>query len=141
MSPARHTTHNPRHGLGSRLGWREISTGGTTPMPDSARAESGARADWRACTTHAFLLDHRTSCTVFRAIVVFAMTIMARLFTTHLTSSLSFCGPSGSVRTGLARVRSEPGHRTHLTSLMFNSIREKDKFPGENNCLHAKIRH
>ena len=29
-----------------------------------------------------------------------------------------FCGPSGSVRTGLARVRSEPGHRTHLTSLM-----------------------
>ena len=42
MSPARHTTHNPRHGLGSRLGWREISTGGTTPMPDSARAESSA---------------------------------------------------------------------------------------------------
>ena len=35
---------------------------------------------------HAFLLDHRTSCTVFRAIVVFAMTIMARSFTTHLTS-------------------------------------------------------
>ena len=62
MSPARHTTHNPRHGLGSRLGWREISTGGTTPMPDSARAESGARADWRACTTHAFLLDH---CSVY----------------------------------------------------------------------------
>ena len=24
---------------------------------------------------------------------------------------------------------------------MFNSIREKDKFPGENNYLHAKIRH
>ena len=40
MSPARHTTHNPRHGLGSRLGWPEISTGGTTPMPDSARADS-----------------------------------------------------------------------------------------------------
>ena len=57
-------------------------------MPDPARAESGsgARAVWRACTTHAFLLDHRTSCTVFRAIVVFAMTIMARSFTTHLTS-------------------------------------------------------
>ena len=86
MSPARHTTHNPRHGLGSRHGWREISTGGTTPMPDSAWAESGARADWQACTTHAFLLDHRTSCTVLRAIVVFAMTIMARSFTTHLTS-------------------------------------------------------
>ena len=37
-------------------------------MPDSAKAaeaESGARADWQACTTHAFLLDHRTSCTVF----------------------------------------------------------------------------
>ena len=29
-----------------------------------------------------------------------------------------FCGPSGSVRTGLTRVRSEPGHRTHLTSLL-----------------------
>ena len=86
MSPAQHTTHNPRHGLGSRLGWREISTGETTPMPDSARAESGARADWQACTTRAFLLDHRTSCTVFRAIVVFAMTIMARSFTTDLTS-------------------------------------------------------
>ena len=25
-----------------------------------------------------------------------------------------FCGPSGSVRTGLTGVRSEPGHRTHL---------------------------
>ena len=54
--------------------------------PDSARAESGARADWQACTTHAFLLDHRTSCTVFQAIVVFAMTTVARSFTTHLTS-------------------------------------------------------
>ena len=30
-----------------------------------------------------------------------------------------FCGPSGSVRTGLTWVRSEPGHRTHLTSLLF----------------------
>ena len=29
-----------------------------------------------------------------------------------------FCGPSGSVRTGLTAVRSEPGHRTHLTSLL-----------------------
>ena len=29
-----------------------------------------------------------------------------------------FCGPSGSVRTGLTGIRSEPGHRTHLTSLM-----------------------
>ena len=29
-----------------------------------------------------------------------------------------FCGPSGSVRTGLTGVRSEPGHRTHLTSLI-----------------------
>ena len=55
-------------------------------MPDSARIESGAQADWQACTTHAFLLDHRTSCAVFRAIVAFAMTIMARSFTTHLTS-------------------------------------------------------
>ena len=32
-----------------------------------------------------------------------------------------FCGPSGSVRTGLARVRSEPGHRTYLTSLIMHS--------------------
>ena len=29
-----------------------------------------------------------------------------------------FCGPSGSVRTGLMGVRSEPRHRTHLTSLI-----------------------
>ena len=29
-----------------------------------------------------------------------------------------FCGPSGSVRTGLPWVRSEPGHRTHVTSLL-----------------------
>ena len=29
-----------------------------------------------------------------------------------------FWGPSGSVRTGLTGVRSEPGHRTHLTSLL-----------------------
>ena len=86
MSPVRHTTHNPRQGLGSRLVWCEISTGETIPMQDSARAESGAQADWQDCTTHTFLLDHRTSCTVFRAIVVFAMTTKARSFTTHLTS-------------------------------------------------------
>ena len=86
MSPARHTTHNQRQGLGSKLMWHEISTVETTPMQDSARAESGARADWQACTTHAFLLDHRTGCIVFRAIVVFAMTTVARSFTTHLTS-------------------------------------------------------
>ena len=84
-------------------------------MQDSASAESGARADWQACTTHAFQLDHRTNCTVFRAIVVFAMTTIARSFTTHLTS---FVVHQGSVRTGLTGVRSEPGHRTHLTSLM-----------------------
>ena len=29
-----------------------------------------------------------------------------------------FCGPSGLVRTGLTGVRSEPGPRTHLTSLL-----------------------
>ena len=34
-----------------------------------------------------------------------------------------FCGPSGSVRTGLPWVRSEPGHRTHLTSLLFSSVK------------------
>ena len=62
--------------------------GKTTLMQDSARADSGAQADWQACTTHAFLLDHRASCTVFRAIVVFAMTTLARSFTTHLTSSV-----------------------------------------------------
>ena len=86
MSLARHTTHNPRQGLGSRLVWREISTGETNPMQDSARAESSAGANWQACTTRAFLLDHRSSCRVFRAIVVFAMTTLARSFTTHLTS-------------------------------------------------------
>ena len=60
MSPARHTTHNSRQGLGSRLACLEISTVETTPMQDSARAESGARADWRACTTVQFF--GRSSC-------------------------------------------------------------------------------
>ena len=64
----------------------QSSTVETTSMHDSARAESGAWADWQACTTHAFLLDRRTSHTVFRGIVVFAMTTMAHSFTTHLTS-------------------------------------------------------
>ena len=72
MSPERHTTHNPRQGLGSRLVWHEI------------RAESGARADWQACTIQAYQLDYRTHCTVFRGTVVFAMTTMAHLFTAHL---------------------------------------------------------
>ena len=30
--------------------------------------------------------------------------------------------------------------RVDRSWIMFNSTREKDKFPGENNCLHAKIR-
>ena len=55
-------------------------------MHDSARAESGARADRQVCTTHTFLLDHRTSCTVFLVIVVFAVTTKADPCTTHLTS-------------------------------------------------------
>ena len=38
-------------------------------------------------------------------------------------SSNLFCGPSGSVRTGLTAVRSEPGHRTHLTSLLSETPR------------------
>ena len=54
VSPARHTTHNPRQGQGAfgvksqRVRW------------------SGARSYWQACTTHAFLFDHckLTSCTV-----------------------------------------------------------------------------
>ena len=78
--------------------------------PDSARAESGARADWQACTTHAFLLDHRTSCTVFRAIVVFAMTIMARSFTFHLTSFVVH-----RVRFGPDSRKSGPNQGTGLT--------------------------
>ena len=71
---------------GRGLGGAKSQRGGTTPTPVSARPESGARADWQACTTHVFLLDHRTSCTVFRAMVVFAMTTIARSCTTHLTS-------------------------------------------------------
>ena len=112
MSRARHMTHNPRHGLGSRLGWREISTGGTTPMPDSARPESGARADWQACTTHAFVLDQLYSFSGDRRFY----------YDNHgsviYDSPNLFCGPSGSVRTRLTAVRSEPGHRIHLTSLI-----------------------
>ena len=90
------------------------STGETTPMQDSARTESGAQAGWQACTTHAFLLDHRTSCTVFQAIVLFAMTTGWFVY----DASNLFCDPSGSVRTGLTEVRSEPGPLTHLSSLL-----------------------
>ena len=115
MSPARHTTHNPRHGLGSRLGWREISTGGTTPMPDSARAESGARADWRACTTNAFPTRSSYQLYSFSGIRRFCHDNHGSFV---FDSPNLFCGPSGSVRTGLTGVRSEPGHRTHLTSLL-----------------------
>ena len=81
--------HAPRSGVEARVvqphrylnGWDDSDAG-----LDSARAKSGARADWQACTTHAFLLNHRTSCTVFRAIVASALTTIARSFTTHLTS-------------------------------------------------------
>ena len=52
-------------------------------MQDSTRAESVAQADWQACTTNTFLLNHGTGCTVLRAIVVFATTTMARSFTTY----------------------------------------------------------
>ena len=83
-------------------------------MPDSARSESGARADWQACTTHAFLLDHRTSCTVFRAIVFFAMTIMARSFTTHLTSFVVH-----RVRFGPDSRESGPNPGTGLTQPLY----------------------
>ena len=81
--------------------------------PDSARAESGARADWRACTTHAFLLGHPTSCTFFRAKVVFAMTTMARSFTTHLTSFVVL-----RVRFGPDSLESGPNPGPGLTYLI-----------------------
>ena len=55
-------------------------------MHDSAGSESDARADWQACTTHAFLLYHGTSCTVFQAIVVLAISTMAHSLAIHLTS-------------------------------------------------------
>ena len=109
----RHTTHNPRHGLGSRLVWRNISMVETNPMEDSDRVESGVRTGWQA---HAFLLKHRKSCTVFRAIVAFAMTTMARSFTTHLTSLVVH-----RVRIELDSRKSGPSTarpRTHLTSLL-----------------------
>ena len=136
MSPARHTTHNPRQGLGSRLVWRKISSVETTSMQDSARAESGARADWQACTTHAFPLDHHTSCTVFRAIVVF-------YYDNHgsfvYDSPNLFGGPSGSVRTGFTGVWSEPGHQTHLTSLILE-MRVIICFNGRfRNCTSMQI--
>ena len=116
MSPARHTTHHPRHGLGSRLGWREISTGGTTPMPDSARAESGARESGLASLHHS-RLSTRSSYQLY------SFSGDRRFcYDNHgsfvYDSPNLFCGPSGSVRTGLTGVRSEPGHRTHLTSLI-----------------------
>ena len=56
--------------------WRRGSfarnlNGWDDPMHGSARAESGARADWQACTTRAFLLQIRTSCTVFKRLSCF----------------------------------------------------------------------
>ena len=114
MSPARHMTHNPRHGLGSRLGWREISTGGTTLMPDSARAESGASG---LASLHHSRLSTRLSYQLY------SFSGDRRFcYDNHgsfvYDSPNLFCGPSGSVRTGLTGVWSEPGHRTHLTSLL-----------------------
>ena len=67
MSSARLTTHNPRQGLGSRLVWLKISTVETTPMHNSAMAESGARAR----PTPFYSITVPLSCKVFRAIVVF----------------------------------------------------------------------
>ena len=84
-------------------------------MHDPVRAESGARADWQACTTHAFLLDHRTSCS-FSGVGRFCCDNHGSFV---YDSPNLFCGPSGLARTGLTGVRSEPGHRTHLTSLLF----------------------
>ena len=80
------------------------------PMQDSARADSGARADWQDCTTQAFLLDHRNSCTVFQAIVVFAMATVARSVTTHLTSFVVH-----RVRFGLDSRESGPNPSPGLT--------------------------
>ena len=107
VSPERHRTHNPHHGLGSRLVWREISTVEMTPMQDSARAESGAQADWQGCTTRAFLLDHRTSWYSFLG----DRRVCYDNHGSFVSNSPNlFCGPSASVR-------------THLTSL----------FPKEHN--------
>ena len=114
MSSERHTTHNPRRGLGSRLVWHEISTVETNPMQDSARAESSAPADWQACITHTFVLYHRTGCTVFRAIVMFAMTTMGRSFTTHLTSLLWSIG-FGSYQTHGSPVRTRAPDSPNLS--------------------------
>ena len=62
---------------------------------------------------HAFLLDHRTSCTVSGN-----LRICYENHGSFVSDSPNlFWGPSGSV-TGLAGVRSEPGPRTHLTSLI-----------------------
>ena len=118
MSPAWHTTHNPRHRLGLRLVWREISTGETTPTQDSARAESGARADWQLAPLTPFYsiivpfvqFFGQSSCLLWQPWFV-------RLHVSYDSPNL-LCGPSDSVRTWLTGVRSEPGHRTHLTSLI-----------------------
>ena len=108
---------HPRHGLGSRLGWREISTGGTTPMPDSARA----RCPSGLASLHHSRLSTRSSYQLY------SFSGDRRFcYDNHgsfvYDSPNLFCGPSGSVRTGLAGVRSEPGHRTHLTSLFFRDV-------------------
>ena len=87
-------------------------------MQDSARAGSVARADWQACTTHAFLLNHRTSCTVFRAIVELPMTTMVGAFTTHLTSFVVHRVRFRPDRTHGSPVRTW----AHLTSLVKKTL-------------------
>ena len=118
MSPARHTTHNPRHGLGSRLGWSEISTGATTS--DAGLCKGWVRRPSGLASLHHTRLSTRSSYQLY------SFSGDCRFcYDNHgsfvYDSPNLFCGPSGSVRTGLTGVRSEPGHRTHLTSLIMTT--------------------
>ena len=96
--------------------------GGTTPMPDSARAESGTQPGLSPVperTTHL----HHSRLSTRSSYQLYSFSGDRRFcYDNHgsfvYDSPNLFCGPSGSVRTGLTGVRSEPGHRTHLTSLI-----------------------
>ena len=92
-------------------------------MPDSARAESGAPSG--LASLHHSRLSTRSSYQLY------SFSGDRRFCDDNHGSFVYdspnlFCGPSGSVRTGLRGVRSEPGHRTHLTSLFSSFLEGKE---------------
>ena len=125
MSPARHTTHNPpapRSGVEARVapnlnGWHD--------------SDAGLSQGWVRCSSGLARLHHsRLSTRSPYQLYSFSGYRRVR-YDNHgsfvYDSPNLFCCPSGSVRTGLPWVWSEPKLRTHLTSLI----------PDISACTHA----